>query len=570
MFVLVVFGSLSTQLYAEIGLVTDEDTLKYIQEQKRILAHQKQMLQSQTLLNKQEQSVELKETVAPTIKDEAFVADSTLPTFTISTINVTGATLLNYKKLSLLKKAYEGRDLSIQDIKQLSKKIVNSYMKKGYITTRVSLPKQNLSEGTLRLTVVEGRVGRIYSLDETISKQEIFMAFPYEEGSVLQLKDLEQGLEQLNKNRSKSVRFSLLPSAYQGFTDIQIQNSSTLNPGVVSLQYNNYGLFKKGFEPDGISVLLENKLKLNERLDLYFTQNNGTIGQSSLSRSASLQIPYGFLTHTFSYSETDYHNRFHSSHRVINTSGKTYNRSGGISAVLTRGQTYMGLLNMTLNSQQVDSMVEDVFNDVGSSHLSVVRVGLSGFKRYGFGQFQTELTHHQGIATLGSNRDEPELSNADYHSQFQKWTSSLTYSHAVFALNRPIYLSSYVAAQYSQTALYSSEEMSIGGVYTVRGTSDILNGEKGLRFRNDLTLPSKSKRKLLKGASYLMSLDGGYVITKDRYAAIKRGGAVGASVGMAWALPHTSINVSYGFPVKLSRALQKSESKVYASMTLSF
>jgi hemolysin activation/secretion protein len=556
-------------LFAEIGLVTTEETVNYIQEQERILTHQRQQIQqhSTDLFQPPKLSVT---TVNSQLLDTPLKDDQMGPSFFIKSIDVTGVTKLPYNKLQKILKPYRSNSISLSQIKILSNEIVNAYISKGYITTRVALPKQNLNEGVLKLSVVEGRVGKIYSTNFRLSRSEIVTAFPGVEGTVLQLKDLEQGLDQLNSNRSKSVTFQLVPSLVDGVTDVVVVNHSTLKRGSLNLNYNNYGIFEKGPEPDGISVGIENQLRLNEQLDMYFTNNNGEIGQTSRTRSFNLKIPFGYLTQTFSYSETDYHYRLHSRYRVINTSGQTFNRNWQINCVLSRAESYVLNAHVALNNQQVDGMVEDTLLDVGSSQLTVVRGGLSGFKQTAMGQWSFDVTHHQGVDEFDATIDLDNLSSESTHAQFQKWTTTLGFSRGLQFWKWPVYMTSSVSAQRANTALYSSEEMSVGGVYSIRGTSGTLNGENGVTVRNELTVTSQSALKLLKNASYTATLDGGYISTRDTYAVAKKGGAIGLTLGMRWSKPSSSMSLSYGIPLKLSSALEKNESKLYSSFTLSF
>ena len=52
---------------------------------------------------------------------------------------------------------YEGRELSLKDINEAVSKMNRELMERGFSTSRVVIPEQNLSEGTLRLVLQIGR-----------------------------------------------------------------------------------------------------------------------------------------------------------------------------------------------------------------------------------------------------------------------------------------------------------------------------------------------------------------------------------------------------------------------------
>ena len=65
--------------------------------------------------------------------------------FLINEIHITGSKLLKNYELYYIKKPYINKHLSNTDIYNLIQDIQNYYAKKGWITTRASIPKQNIN-----------------------------------------------------------------------------------------------------------------------------------------------------------------------------------------------------------------------------------------------------------------------------------------------------------------------------------------------------------------------------------------------------------------------------------------
>ncbi|MGF6655015.1 hemolysin activation/secretion protein [Paraburkholderia youngii] len=86
----------------------------------------------------------------------------------------------------------------------LTKGLQQVILSRGYITTRVLLPEHDLSTGTLKLALVPGVIGKVRFADPA-TRGTWKSAFPTRDRSVLNLRDLEQGLEQMKRVNSQDV-----------------------------------------------------------------------------------------------------------------------------------------------------------------------------------------------------------------------------------------------------------------------------------------------------------------------------------------------------------------------------
>jgi hemolysin activation/secretion protein len=70
-------------------------------------------------------------------------------------------------------------------------------MERGFVTTRVLAQPQDLSSGTLALTVLAGRIEAIrFEADVSLpAPTSLFTAVPTQPGALLNLRDIEQALE---------------------------------------------------------------------------------------------------------------------------------------------------------------------------------------------------------------------------------------------------------------------------------------------------------------------------------------------------------------------------------------
>ena len=106
---------------------------------------------------------------------------------------------------------YAGACVGKQGIDVLVKSLSRQILSRGYITTRVLLPEQDLSSGTLTLALIPGVIRRVHFTDETL-RGTWKTAFPTRDGEPLNLRDLEQGLEQMKRVSSQDVSMRIVPA----------------------------------------------------------------------------------------------------------------------------------------------------------------------------------------------------------------------------------------------------------------------------------------------------------------------------------------------------------------------
>ena len=119
---------------------------------------------------------ELNQNLAPKAENAAGVPNPHEPKFPIRKIEILGVTRLSSEEMRQLASRYENRALGVSDINVLMEAITRAYVKKGYITTRVYLPEQNIRGGTLQLKVIEGRLESFST--STVRRSQIATAFP--------------------------------------------------------------------------------------------------------------------------------------------------------------------------------------------------------------------------------------------------------------------------------------------------------------------------------------------------------------------------------------------------------
>ncbi|MFP3758462.1 POTRA domain-containing protein, partial [Cupriavidus sp. SIMBA_020] len=87
-----------------------------------------------------------------------------------------------------------GQCVGKQGIDILSKALQQTVLNRGYVTTRVLVPQQDLTTGTLSFALVPGLVRQVRLADPSMWGTWK-NAFRVSGGDLLNMRDLEQGLE---------------------------------------------------------------------------------------------------------------------------------------------------------------------------------------------------------------------------------------------------------------------------------------------------------------------------------------------------------------------------------------
>ncbi|MGN4003321.1 POTRA domain-containing protein, partial [Burkholderia gladioli] len=101
----------------------------------------------------------------------------------------------------------------------LVKGLSQAILARGYVTTRVLLPEQDLSTGTLKLSLIPGVIRHVRFVDERL-RGTWKTAFPTGNGELLNLRELEQGLEQMKRVTSQDVSMQIVPADEPGESDV--------------------------------------------------------------------------------------------------------------------------------------------------------------------------------------------------------------------------------------------------------------------------------------------------------------------------------------------------------------
>ncbi len=491
----------------------------------------------------------------------------------IRDVKITDAPHMSSRTKSRLAKKYAPKCLGVNEIQSLLGEVTAYYIDKGYATTRAYLPAQDLSTGVLTIQVVEGMLKKIGLKEDTKATLFIPGAFPFVNDRVLNLRDIEQGLDQVNRLQSNNAAIDIVPGAKVGESTIVVRNE----PGKrwhVNTSLDNYGSKSTGRYQGSGSLSYDNLLGLNEFYSFTRRQTIPTDGddRDSRSNSALFSIPLGYSMLTAGYSDSDYEST------LVTPSGLTVDldgltRSAFLMAdrVVYRDQDTKGILSATLTVKSNKNYVENTMLAVSSHHLTVLDLGANVSSRIGNSAVTGSVGYSRGLKSFGAEEDLSGLPGSAPRAQFERVTLSGSISTPFNFRGTDLLWSTQLSAQYALDALLGSEQFSVGGIYTVRGFyEDTLANDHGFFIRNDLAMPKTltgpGGRNLL--FKPYVALDGGAV--GGRAAGTPAGSVVGAAAGLTLALGAGSFDVYVGHPLIKPDALDTDGFNSFARLSVNF
>ncbi|MDR2880580.1 MAG: ShlB/FhaC/HecB family hemolysin secretion/activation protein, partial [Azoarcus sp.] len=235
-----------------------------------------------------------------------------------------------------------GRCLGAAGINLTMKRIQNAIVARGYITTRVLAMPQDLREGTLALTLIPGRIRSIRFTDDSSQRATKWNAMPAAPGDILNLRDIEQGLENFKRLPTADADIQVTPAegpdAKPGESDLIIAWKQRM-PLRLNVTVDDSGSKRTGRYQGSVTVSYDNWWTLN---DLFYISFNHDLGgghsgkKGTRGHTAHYSVPYGYWLLGFTTSSYDYHQTVAGLNQSYIYSGKSENNEVRLSRLFYR------------------------------------------------------------------------------------------------------------------------------------------------------------------------------------------------------------------------------------------
>ncbi|MFC5921673.1 ShlB/FhaC/HecB family hemolysin secretion/activation protein, partial [Neisseria weixii] len=510
------------------------------------------------------------------------------PCFTVHDISLVGDSANKFQ--FALNKAIKqsgfqpGMCLGAQGINHIMTLAQNAVIDRGYTTTRILAAPQDLNSGKLELTVFPGRIGQIrfdesHAAETHVGRITAFQnEFPSASDGLLNLRDLEQGLENLKRIPTAEADIQIMPSEKADVSDVVVQWRQRPLPYRLTLGFDNSGSKATGRYQGNVTFSADNPLGLS---DLFYASYNRDLGTRSAETDSDAHtakggtngyafhysVPFGKWLWSWNHSYYRYHQAVAGDSEVYDYNGKSWNSDVGVSRLLYRDARRKTHAAFKLWQRETHSFINDAEIEVQrrrtagwSAHLShkeyigqaTLNLGL-GYKR-GTGR-NNSLSAPEEAFGEGTSRMKIITADAGVNLPFQLGKQNLTFD-------------SNLHAQRNKTPLTPLDKISIGNRYTVRGFDGetTLSAERGWYWRNDLSWHYQPNHQ------FYLGMDTGHVSGRSAEYLLGQsltGAAVGAR-GQVKAGGQFFYDLFVGKPIKKPEHFRTANTTVGINLNYSF
>lgn len=432
----------------------------------------------------------------------------------------------------------EKRCLGIEGIRTLATTIQNKLIGHGYITTRVVLPQQDLNHGVLTLIVLSGVVGNIRFSDDSDKHANLSTTFPSRQGDILDLRAIEQGLENIQRIPGADANVVLRPGEAAGGTDIEIQRTQS-SSWRIGGWFDDSGSRYTGRYQAGVALYLDNPTSLNDLFyvaagrDLHFQQ-----WHNSKTASMYYSVPYGFWSLDLYASHNEYLQRISGLWADVQYQGKSDNLSLKVNRLLYRNESQKNTVSIQLLKNNARYYLND--NRLGIQDRDATNVIARLNHRHYVGQsiLDAMISYQRNTSWFGAQQQP----NANSTSRIVNLDVSALIPFTL--LGQSMSYQPRYQQQYSPDQLATQDQFSIGNRWTVRGFDGELNlsANKGGYLRNDINLNlPKLNQQLYTGIDY------GKVSASNN--AFTSGHLAGGVIGLRGSIDGISYDAFVGAPI---------------------
>lgn len=373
------------------------------------------------------------------------------------------------------------------------KRMQGELLRRGWVTTRALAESQDLSGGTLAVTIIPGRIRSLRFAEGTPSRATMINAMPVKPGDVLNLRTLEQGLENFKRVPSADVDLQIVPSdaasAGPGDSDVIVRWSQA-KPFRLNLSIDDAGTRMTGRRQAALSFSYDHWLTLN---DLFYVSASDTLGGGHPGErgNRSLNVHYSLPLQNWLLSvnagNAEYLQTAAGASGPIVYGGDSRNADLSLGRLLYRDSVRKTSGNLRLWIRESASFVNGSELVQQRRRTAGWELSVSHRELFGDATVDGSLAWRRGTGAADSLRAPEEFSGTG--------TSRLEILRADALLSLPFRVGSqswrYGAGflgQWNFTPLAAPDRFAIGSRYTVRGFDgeSLLIGNRGWVLRQDL------------------------------------------------------------------------------------
>lgn len=421
--------------------------------QQNQLQRQQQRTEEQQHRMQHTPDVRLDDGVVPASGTVGMADDAETPCFAVRGIRLAGNSADRFRfalRKALKQSGFKTGDcLGAQGINRIMTLAQNALIGRGYTTTRILAAPQDLNGGVLELTVLPGRIRSIRidterNEETRASRIAAFQnEFPTRNGNILNLRHLEQGLENLKRIPTAETDIRIEPAEAPDESDVVVMWKQRQIPFRISIGADDSGSKATGKYQGSMTLSADNPFRLS---DLFYasynhdlghkdshTDNTGKhTGSGTNGYSLHYSVPFGNWLLSWNRNYYRYHQAVAGLTENYDYNGKSTSYDVGFTRLMyrdARRKTYFGA---KLWRRDNKSFINDAEIDVQRRRSGGWAVSLNHREYLGRATLDATVGYKRGTGLSGS-LEAPEQA-------FGEGTSRMRIITADLSLNLPFQL----------------------------------------------------------------------------------------------------------------------------------
>lgn len=561
---LLVMSTMSLPVVATGINVPDSTARETLREQER----------QRQLREQQEKRPDVRLQRAPALKAPVTYPKQESPCFIITEIKLVGDAAEQF--LFALTAVTEGEDkaigrcLGVQGINVVLTRVQNAVVAAGFITTRILAAPQDLKTGVLELTVIPGRVRNI-RFQQDAAQRLLDSALPLTAGQILNLRDIEQGLENFKRVPTAEADFQIEPArdknALPGDSDLVIRYQQNF-PLRATLSLDDGGSESTGRNQAGLTISYDNPLSLNDLF--YVSLNSDFEGGDASDRGTDgytvhYSIPFGYWLLSLTGSKFDFRQTVAAVGQDIRFSGETKTGEVRLSRVVYRDaqRRITGFIKAYIRSSK--NFINSVEVEIQRRRTGGYELGIAHREFIGASTLDVNLAYRRGTGAFNS-LEAPEDQFGEGATRPELYTADV-FLNLPFAIGSQRFrYTANLRIQHNITPLVPQDRFSIGGRYTVRGFDGetVFSADRGWFIRNDVGVALGQS-----GQEFYVGIDYGEVDGQSSELLIGKS-LTGAVLGLRGGYKKMAYNVFVGKPLSKPNGFDTADTTAGFNVSLFF
>ncbi|ESA38870.1 hemolysin activation secretion protein [Leptolyngbya sp. Heron Island J] len=405
--------------------------------------------------------------------DTSVPPPETGPTVTVQEFEVLGSTVFDKSEFDAVLSSFIGRSLGIDELRQAADAITQLYLNEGFITSRAVLPNQPITDGIVKLQIIEGSLEEIRI--EAADRLANYVRSRVNLGAKTPLNQfaLEDQLRLLRADPLiDNIEASLRAGTGLG-QSILVVRIDEADPLEAHLTLDTDSPISVGVVRTGANVTYRNPFGIGDRIQAAaYRATTGGSHLYELSYSAPINPMNGTLSARFLPSEFEIISPRELAAFDIEGDAQVYELTYRQPLVRTPREEFA----LSLGFRHRDGDTRIASTDFSSNSASVIQFGQDYLRRDPQGAWALRSQFSLGVDWLNATN----LSSPQPDSQFVGWLGQVQRAQV---LNQDHLLIVQGDLQLANDTLLGSEQFVVGGRQSVRGYSQNARfGDNGLRL----------------------------------------------------------------------------------------